>query len=134
MTRLSDWPIRMEAFLARRSNVPFTWGANDCGTFAADCVQAITGHDPAPSGLRCHTTARQAYRAVSRHGGFAAIGDAAFGDRIDPALATVGDVLLVKIGQMDAFAICNGSTAIGPAATGLAVIPADRATLAWRVS
>lgn len=132
--RLPNWPLHLEALLAQRMAAPFAWGRNDCGTFAADCVRAMTGRDPLPAGLRKHATARQAYRAVLRHGGYAAIADAALGPRIAPALATVGDVLLVKVGKADAFAICNGSTALGPSAAGLISVAVSSATLAWRVA
>lgn len=131
--RLPDWPLRLEAFIAARSPQPFAWGANDCATFAADCVQAITGQDPAPAGLRRHTTAKQAYRAIARHGGMAALATAALGEPVAPVLAGVGDVLLVPNGKREAFAICNGTTALAPSAGGLVSISTKTALAAWKV-
>ena len=77
--RLPDWQTRMEAFVRERMHQPFAWGSNDCAIFASDCVMAITGQDPAPAGLRRHRTAKQAYRAIARHGGLGAIATQAVG-------------------------------------------------------
>lgn len=132
-TRLPDWPTRMEAFMAQRHSAPFAWGSNDCAIFAADCVQAITGQDPAPAGLRKHRTAKQAYRAIARYGGMQTIASAALGPHIAPLLAGVGDVVLVPVGKRTAFGICNGATALVPSAGGLVALPMDTARIAWRV-
>ncbi len=132
--RLPDWQLRMEAFVRERTDAPFVWGTNDCAIFASDCVMAITGQDPAPAGLRKHRTAKQAYRAIARHGGLPAIATAALGQPIAPLMATVGDVLLVRAGKRDSFGICSGATALTPAAAGLAIVPTATATMAWRVA
>lgn len=131
--RLPDWQTRMEAFVRERMHTPFAWGANDCAIFAADCVQAITGQDPAPAGLRRHRTAKQAYRAIARHGGLPAIATLALGPAMAPTQAHVGDVVLVSAGKRDALAICNGQTALTPSAQGLVAVPMFDARAAWRV-
>lgn len=132
-TRHQDWQIRFEAFIAQRRDIPFVWGANDCALFAADCVCAITGEDPAPLGLRAHRTKKQALRALERHGGLHSIATAALGQPVPVSQANVGDVVLVKVGKRDALAICNGQTAFGPSARGLVTVGMDSATLCWRV-
>lgn len=134
--RLPDWQPRLEAFLAQRRTQPFAWGLNDCCTFAADCVQAITGQDPAPPGLRAHRTAKQAYRAIKRHGGVAAIARAAMGAPVPAALACVGDVVMVAAGAggREALAVCNGSTVMLPTSRGLASMALADAFCAWRVA
>jgi hypothetical protein len=43
--RLSDWETRLAAMLA--APVQFDWDGCNCALFAADCVWAITGTDPA---------------------------------------------------------------------------------------
>lgn len=111
--------------------MPFAWGANDCCTFAADCVQAITGSDCAES-LRGHTTAKQAYRALQKHGGVIGIATAALGQPVPAAFAQVGDVVLSKAGKRDMLAICNGGTCLAPSANGLAHLDMASATLCWR--
>jgi hypothetical protein len=47
MKRLHDWPQRLYRLLRDRRQVPFSWGANDCCLFVADCIAAMTGEDPA---------------------------------------------------------------------------------------
>lgn len=119
--------------MAQRHAAPFAWGINDCAIFASDCVQAITGQDPAPAGLRKHRTAKQAYRAIARHGGLLAIASAALGSPVEPAFANVGDVVLLTMGKRDGFGICNGATALAPAPSGLVAAPMSAARVAWRV-
>lgn len=131
--RHQDWQIRFEAFIAQRRAAPFAWGQNDCALFAADCVRAITGQDPAPPGLRLHKTKKQALRALERHGGLHSIATRALGQPVPASQAGVGDVVLVKVGKRDALAICNGQSAFGPSARGLVAVGMDAATLAWRV-
>jgi hypothetical protein len=132
--RYQDWQIRFEAFIAQRRAAPFAWGQNDCALFAADCVRAITGQDPAPPGLRLHKTKKQALRALERHGGLHSIATRALGQPVPASQAGVGDVVLVKVGRRDALAVCNGGTAFGPSARGLVAVGMDTATLAWRVA
>lgn len=134
LQRTADWPLRLEHFFAVRAAMPFVWGRNDCATFAADCVQALTNQDPAPAGLRKHSTAKQAYRAIQRHGGLVAIATAAMGAPVPVCTAAVGDVLLVRSQGREALAICNGSTALMPSAQGLVSVGVDTASHAWRLA
>lgn len=129
--RLFDWQLRFEAFIAARLTMPFAWGSNDCAIFAADCVQAITGQDPAPAGLRNHTTEKQALRALKRHGGVAGIATAVLGQPVPATLANIGDVVLCKAGTRDMLAICNGASAFAPSANGLVTVPLG--DVCWRV-
>jgi hypothetical protein len=43
--RLSGWPERHFALIEARRNVPFAWHDNDCCSFAADAVMALSGRD-----------------------------------------------------------------------------------------
>lgn len=133
-TRLPDWPLRLERFIASRARAPFAWGKNDCALFAADCVQAITGQDPAPAGLRGHTTAKQAYRALHRHHGLAAIATGSLGEPVPANCATVGDVVLLQVQGRDALAVCNGTTALMPSPYGVASVSMATATHCWRLA
>jgi hypothetical protein len=132
--RTPDWQNRFEVFIAARRAQSFQWGINDCATFAADCVMAITGTDPAPTGLRLHKTQKQAHRALQRHGGLRSIATAALGQPVPAVQANVGDVVLAKAGKRDMLAICNGTTLFAPSAHGLATLAMADATLCWRVA
>lgn len=48
MIRLSDWEARLIAYIAEKRGEAFAWGQNDCCTFSAGAVKAITGKDPMP--------------------------------------------------------------------------------------
>jgi hypothetical protein len=137
LQRLPDWPLRLEAFVAERQAQPFAWGVQDCALFAADAVKALTGVDVAPPALRQHRSARAALRSLQAHGGLHGIAQAALGTPIAPALATVGDVLLVCTHHDDSahamLALCNGSTALAPGPQGLVSVSLHSAVHAWRV-
>lgn len=130
-TRLHNWQTRLEALLASRQAQPFAWGANDCCSFAAAVVQAITGQDPTPPGLRGPRTQKQALRALKRHGGITGIATLALGQPAPASLACVGDVVLCQAGQRDMLAVCNGTSALAPSASGLIAVPMG--SLCWRL-
>lgn len=136
--RLYDWQLRYEAYMFERYATPFGWGTNDCCTFAADCVQALTGVDVAPPELRLHRTQAQAATALAKFGGVQRIARAALGDPLPANAASVGDVLLVRMPDpsgtpQKALAICNGSTAMAPSSAGLVPVSMRDAICCWRV-
>jgi hypothetical protein len=130
--RFSDWQLRFDAFVRERRSMPFAWGRNDCGTFAADCVQALTGERVLPE-LRTYRNARQAIAAQRAGGGLDALATRAFGAPISARMAGVGDVVLVKMGKRQAIGVCNGVTVLGPGPSGLVAVGMDGALIAWRV-
>lgn len=132
MARLHDWQMRFAEFARGRRNEPFAWGSNDCCVFAADCVEAITGEDPA-KGLRGYSTALQAARIVKAHGGMAGFVTARIGPSIPPLMANVGDLVLVEINGRDTLTVCNGSNVIGPGHSGMVCCGMGLAKAAWRV-
>lgn len=50
LTRKSDWQTALSEYISavREEGLPFSYGQNDCCTFAAGAVEAITGEDPIP--------------------------------------------------------------------------------------
>lgn len=134
LTKLPDWQLRLEAFVHARRTMPFVWGANDCCTFAADAVAAITGTTPLHADLRTYRTAKQAYRTIARHGGIATIATAACGKPQSAVFAGVGDVVLVSVGKRAALAICNGGTALAPSSAGIVAVPMAQAHKCWRLA
>ncbi len=133
MRRLDDWQLQLDAFVHARIEQPFAWGANDCALFAADCVKAITGIDPAPE-LRGHRSARQAMRAVRAQGGLFGIATRALGPAIGIHSAAEGDVALVGMGKRTALGVVLAPRlVVGPGACGLCVAPLKDALCAWRV-
>lgn len=45
MKKLQDWPLKLAEFFESRSKTPFKWGQNDCITFPARALEAMTGHN-----------------------------------------------------------------------------------------
>lgn len=132
--RYPDWQLRFEAFVRERRAMPFAWSRNDCATFAADAVLALTGSDLVPPGWRgVHTCAPAALRAVRAAGGLPALAAAALGEPVPVLMAGVGDVLLVPMGRHVALGICNGHTVLGPGRSGLVALPMAGALTCWRV-
>lgn len=69
MQRLSNWPSKLDAFLASRRLVPFAYGSNDCVLFALDAVLAITGTDLAEPFRGKYKTLRGAQGVMTRYAG-----------------------------------------------------------------
>jgi hypothetical protein len=133
MTRLPDWQERFSVFVQSRQAIPFAWGTNDCCTFAASCVQAITGHNPLPAHFVGHTTRLRATRVLLVHGGLANAVTGVLGPSINPLFSQIGDVILLNPQDGPLLGICNGSVVFAPSANGLVLLPLTDATAAWRI-
>ncbi|MES2972383.1 MAG: hypothetical protein V4757_02185 [Pseudomonadota bacterium] len=130
--RLHDWQLRFEKFAAEREAMPFAWGVNDCATFAAAAVEALTGVRHLPH-LRGLLTAREAIKAQRVHGGLESIATQALGAPIAALMAGVGDVVLIRVGKRLALGVCNGSVVLGPGPRGMVAAGIQDAVMAWRV-
>jgi hypothetical protein len=133
MTRLHDWQLRYAAFARERAAMPFAWGANDCCLFAADAVLALTGTDPAAQLRGTYSTALGAMRVLKEHWGVAGLATNVLGASMPPALAGVGDVVLIETGDYHALAICNGTSVIGAGERGIVGYGIGAAKAAWRI-
>jgi len=133
LKRFEDWDLRLAAYLAERLRKPFRWGENDCATFAAQAVEAITGVNPMPF-LR-YKTARGAAAAVARHGGLESALDGALGTerRCGVFYARRGDVVLGDCEGRQTVMICVGRHLAGPGVDGLVTLPLRVGQQAWRV-
>ena len=132
--RLRDWQNRLQACLAQRSALPFTWGSHDCVLFAADCVQACTGTDPAAAMRGTYSDAIGAARLVHELGGLAEIAAAHCGKEVSPTMAQPGDIGLVLNAGRECLAVCTGAVWHVPGGDGLVPLPINNATRAWRVA
>lgn len=136
MKRLSDWRGRLvaaiDAWALRPADAPDT----NCGFFAADCVMAMTGFDPA-AGLRG--------RGLDIAGGLVALRAAGYRDAIafaaasfeeaPPSHAQTGDlaVVITEVGEL-ALGVFNGATiAVVHPGGGVGFLPFDQALRAFRI-
>ena len=101
MQKRHDWLSALHAHLESVRATPFGYGTNDCALFTAGAVAAMTGEDPAAA-------FRGKYR--TRIGGLRKIRAAGYADQIDfvaknfreiqPAFASVGDVVVLNVGAL----------------------------------
>lgn len=134
MSRLRDWQSRLSRCIAARLSKRFAWGEHDCVLFAADCIEACTGVDPAAEMRGTYSDAAGAARLVKNRGGMAAIAAAHCGSEVLPALAQTGDIGLVFNDGRECLAVCGGSTWHAPSAAGVVALPMQQALRAWRVA
>ena len=136
MMRLDDWEQRLEAALTA-ADKPFQWGAHDCCTFAAMCVEAVTGLPIWIAGLSAYTDAAGARRALVRAGydDLPAALDAALGPRKPAAFAQRGDVAVVTgpLGAACVVVDLSGERLVGVSPDGVARLPIGEALAAWSV-
>lgn len=112
--------------------MPFAWGANDCCTFAAAAVEAITGANPMTS-IEGYDSAFAAARLVNEAGGLEKLATSVLGEPVSPRMAAVGDVVLLLNEGRELLGVCNGTSAIAPGRLHMTALSMDAALMAWRI-
>lgn len=136
MSRVSNWPGVLHAYVEEQKLLPFVWGQRDCIMFACAGIEAITGHDPAAVWRGSYSTALGASRVFRLYGGFERMIEtvaAANGyTEIAVTKAQRGDLVLHD-GKWPTAGLCCGrlSAFVGPAHLIFAQTAACRR--AWRV-
>lgn len=130
--RQRDWQQRLAAFGRARTGMPFAWGSNDCCTFAAAAVEALTGVDPMAS-VPPYATAIEAARLVEEGGGLERLAGSFLGASVSPAMAAVGDIVLVTNAGRQMLGVCNGTNVLAPGEAGMAVLGMETALAAWKI-
>ena len=130
MTRHTDWESRLFEFMESRRTAPFAWSSNDCATFAADAVAAITGER-----LQIpQADTPEAYARLLRdQGSLRDMACALLGEPIPASFAQRGDVVLLLLDDRETLGICVGADIAGPGADGLVLVPMAHAVDAWRI-
>ncbi|WP_295986477.1 hypothetical protein [uncultured Variovorax sp.] len=130
--KLPDWQKRFSDFGKARASMPFAWGSNDCCTFAAAAVQAMTGKDPM-AGIPPYDNALAAARLIEEGGGLKALATSLLGEPVAPVMASVGDVVLVLNDGREALGICNGTAVAGAGPEGMVFIGLDNVLAVWKI-
>lgn len=130
--RVQDWQVRLHACVADRLNKPFTWGVQDCCMFAADCVEAVTGVDPAADLRGSYADAAGAARVLEFFGGVVSLAVERLGGVVRTELAQPGDVGLTMQDGRQTLAVCTGQHWHAPAALGLVALAPEQISRAWR--
>jgi len=138
MIRLQDWPKRLDACINELRDKPFKWGEQDCGTFAADCIKAMTDCDVI-SVTRGQYNDADGANAVIDNLSFAGVRAATTGilgaPYPNPLFAKRGDIVAVDSGNGDALAVValDGKHALAPAKRGLVQFAMSEWLCAWEV-
>lgn len=136
VVRFQNWEERLAVYLDRVAEEPFRWGLLDCALFAASCVNAMTGIDPASAYRSQYDTAAGAARALREHGAGTLLRTirATFPNEVSPHFAQRGDVVMkdatstgICVGRFSYFVGQEGSR------EGLIVIPTAECRYAFRV-
>lgn len=127
--RLLDWPARLAGFIEARRDQPFSWGDNDCVSFCAAAIEAMTEENP----LRfSYSSEREARRILRSHGGLEAMVDDVYPRRNVLDLQR-GDLGLVRNGDMQTLCVIWPPHAIGPGLTGIVLAPVEECVCGWMV-
>ena len=62
--RLSNWEMLLHEYLMEKRDQPFKWGVNDCCTFSAGAVEAMTGVNPMEEFVGKYKSAATSHRAL----------------------------------------------------------------------
>lgn len=131
MKRREDWAEQLAQYLDERRDAAFAWGVQDCATFAAGAVQAMTGESPAIPQVE---SAAAYLHFLRDHGPLDAIVDDTLGERLpSPAFAQRGDVVLLFVDERATLGVCIGAEAAAPGADGMLTVSMSTASAAWRV-
>lgn len=132
--RRGDWRARLDAFFDKQIATEFSEEQN-CATFAADAVKAITGTDII-SKYRSTKTISEGIKALKKDGfddHVAVAADAL--EEIHPSEATLGDVVVFEAPDdyRFAFGICIGEQSYVRREDQIGLIPTLTAKRAFRV-
>lgn len=139
--RVTNWPKELDKIIIAASRTPFEWGKHDCCLFAADCIKAITGTDPAVDFRGKYADEDGATEVLFYYAG-GQLPEAAdkiaraFGyEEINPRLAQRGDVALCSLptGETMGVVSLNGRDVLVAAQFGLLSVPLKQAIKAWKV-
>lgn len=111
IVRLPDWEERLGVYLARVEEEPFAWGTHDCALFAASCVNAQTGVDPAEGIRGTYEDARGAALALREHGQGTLLKTVKewLGEPIPVPFAKRGDIVMRDTSERErALGVCVG--------------------------
>ena len=132
--RVKGWEQALFRFTCEAMTRPHTWGETDCVMFAADCVKAMTGEDPAANYRGKYDSREGAARVIAR-AGFDNLGDmiAAHLEEIEPSRVSRGDIIFSAGPDGDFLAVVQGATSVGPTSAGLIHIQTRQAKRAFKV-
>lgn len=136
--RALDWPEKLSDAIEAARARPFKWGEHDCCLFAANVVQSIADVDYAASFRGKYDSEIGAARLIAPYGSLETMIDSILDEKVHPAFAQRGDVVLGAIGlndgaQVDALGICIGVYSVLAGPEGLSFSRTSGARVAWKI-
>lgn len=137
--RLNNWPRLLAEHVDANRDRPFAWGQHDCLLWAASCVYAITGYDPAADLRGTYSTALEGMRIMDEAGGIRKLIERQLPGGADCRthrnLACRGDVMTMDDARgYEAAGIRLDDTVAFVGASGLVFVSVRECNLrAWRV-
>ena len=98
--RVTTWQTELHKYIQSRRGMPFAWASNDCSTFAADAVLAITGTDIADDFRSPYTDEASAFALIKSVTGGTTVADAAAHCAAKHGLPEYKHVLQAKRGDL----------------------------------
>ncbi len=137
LVRLPGWEARLAATVRAAAARPFSWATHNCAFFAADCVLAVTGIDPAADFRSRFKSRREAFNALRETFGTADLAIAVterVGPEIPPGQARRGDLAGFATRQGLAVGVISAAGRISLVdSSGLSHLPLTAAKHIWRV-
>lgn len=99
---LPDWRDRLSARAAEQEGRQPAWGTDDCMTWAADCILAMTGIDTLHAARGKYKTPRGALGVLRRTYGVqlpVELMDQLWGPRVHISQAQLGDIVAGSVGE-----------------------------------
>jgi hypothetical protein len=117
--------MRLSTYIQTHLTIPFTWGSNDCITFAIGWLEIRTGRDHLTE-HKPWRTARQAAKKLRDLQGLFFLFDTHL-TRINPNMAQDGDLTILD----GTACIFSGRHIVSVGLNGLEFVGRDKATVAW---
>lgn len=130
--RLENWPMLLSGYLKERHKTPFEWGVNDCMSFVAKAVEALTGEDFFQH-YSDYTDEESAKTMLENNGGAKGIITACLGNPSRSIMtARRGDVVIVRMPQITGGIVDDSGQRIALVTPeGLTRVPLNKATHVW---
>jgi hypothetical protein len=133
MQKLHNWQTSLALTITANQDKHFEWGTFDCCLFAADCVKAMTGQDPAQEFRGKYKTRLGAARKLKELG--AGDLESTLNDKLGepvPGYPQKGDICLVDTEDGPAAGVVFSRVIWVPGPTGLQAIK-QKPKAVWRV-
>jgi hypothetical protein len=130
--RIVGWLEELDRTFSYARGRRFEWGRHDCCLFAARCVRAISGENKRIL-FPPYRKRAEAQLILEQLGGMRALITRALGEPKPTSFATIGDVVLIEMGNGEQPAVCMGLYSFAPGRRNLVHRATRDALAAWTV-